>query len=94
MKKGERRPEDRSKARYLDGPVKPKNKGDGGKHRIDTASTALRQPTLQCSYLETPWTEEPGGLQCLGRRESDMTEWLHFHWRHSLITGHRLSSLE
>ena len=23
---------------------------------------------------ETSWTEEPGGLQCLGSRESDMTE--------------------
>ena len=26
-----------------------------------------------------PWTEEPGGLQSTGRKESDMTEWLHFH---------------
>ena len=23
---------------------------------------------------EIPWTEEPGGLQCTGRRESDTTE--------------------
>ena len=26
-----------------------------------------------------PWTEEPGGLQSLGREESDATERLHFH---------------
>ena len=27
-----------------------------------------------------PWTEEPGGLQSMGRRESDMIEWLtHTH---------------
>ena len=25
-----------------------------------------------------PWTEEPGGLQS-GRKEVDITEWLHFH---------------
>jgi len=23
-----------------------------------------------------PWTEEPGGLQSMGRKESDTTEWL------------------
>ena len=27
-----------------------------------------------------PWTEEPGRLQSVGRKESDMTEWLHFHF--------------
>ena len=25
-----------------------------------------------------PWTEELGGLQSTGRKESDTTEWLHF----------------
>ena len=25
-----------------------------------------------------PWTEEPGGLQSTGRKESDTTEGLHF----------------
>ena len=25
-----------------------------------------------------PWTEEPGGLQSTGRKESDMTERLYF----------------
>ena len=27
-----------------------------------------------------PWTEEFGGLQSMGRKESDMTERLHFHF--------------
>ena len=27
-----------------------------------------------------PWTEELGGLQSTGRKESDMTEQLHFHF--------------
>ena len=27
-----------------------------------------------------PWTEEPGRLQSMGSLESDMTEWLHFHF--------------
>ena len=26
-----------------------------------------------------PWTEEPGGLQSMGRKELDTTEWLHTH---------------
>ena len=26
-----------------------------------------------------PWTEELGGLQSMGRKESDTTEQLHFH---------------
>ena len=29
---------------------------------------------------EMPWTEEPGGLQSTGRKESDTTERLHFHF--------------
>ena len=27
-----------------------------------------------------PWTEGPGGLQSMGREESDTTEQLHFHF--------------
>ena len=27
-----------------------------------------------------PWTEEPGGLQSTGHKESDTTERLHFHF--------------
>ena len=51
MKK-ERRLGDSSKARHLDGSVKPKNGGDGGKHCIDRASTAL--PELLTPVL-LPW---------------------------------------
>ena len=29
-----------------------------------------------------PWTEEPGGLQSMGHRESDMTEWLTYSHSH------------
>ena len=32
-----------------------------------------------------PWTEEPGGLQSTGRKESDTTEQLHFHFSLSCI---------
>ena len=32
-----------------------------------------------------PWTEEPGGLQSMGRKESDTTEQLHFHFSLSCI---------
>ena len=28
-----------------------------------------------------PWTEEPGGVQAKGHKESDMTEQLHFHFQ-------------
>ena len=27
-----------------------------------------------------PWTEEPGGLQSVGHKESDTTKRLHFHF--------------
>ena len=29
---------------------------------------------------EISWMEEPGRLQSMGHKESDMTEWLHFHF--------------
>ena len=29
-----------------------------------------------------PWTEEPGRLQSMGRKESDTTEQLHFHFHY------------
>ena len=32
-----------------------------------------------------PWTEEPDRLQSMGRKESDITEQLHFHFH----SGHR-----
>ena len=34
---------------------------------------------------ETPWMEEPGGLQSMGSLESDMTERLHFPFSLSRI---------
>ena len=32
-----------------------------------------------------PWTEEPGGLQSTGGKESDTTERLHFHFHFWII---------
>ena len=32
-----------------------------------------------------PWTEEPGGLKSVGRKESDSTERLHFHFHIMLL---------
>ena len=34
------------------------------------------QPTPVFLRGEPPWTEEPGGLQSMGCRESDTTKWL------------------
>ena len=39
-----------------------------------------------------PWTEEPGGLQSTGRKGSDMTEQLHFHF-HLKAEGSLVQSL-
>ena len=41
-----------------------------------------------------PWTEELGGLQSTGRKQSDTTERLHFHfqWFHSITA--KLESLQ
>ena len=94
MKK-ERRLGDSSKARHLDGSVKPKNGGDGGKHCIDRASTALPEPLTPVLLPgKSHGQRSPVGCSASGCQESDMTERLHFHWRHSSITGHKLSSLE
>ena len=35
-----------------------------------------------------PWVEEPGGLQSMGRKESDMTERLPFHFMLLLKFSH------
>ena len=35
-----------------------------------------------------PWTEEPGRLQSMGRKESDMTERLHFHFTFTVYLEH------
>ena len=50
------------------------------------------QPTLVFLPGESPGTEEPGRLQSRGRKESDTTEWLHFHfhfaytWKVAMLT--------
>jgi len=43
---------------------------------------AIHSSTLS---WKIPWTEEPDRLQSMGRKESDMTERLHFHFH----SGHR-----
>ena len=35
-----------------------------------------------------PWTEDPGGLQSIGRRELDTTEPLHFHALEKKMAAH------
>ena len=41
-----------------------------------------KEMTTHSSILawRIPWTEEPGGLQSTGHKETDMTERLHFHF--------------
>ena len=41
-----------------------------------------KEMATHCSILawRIPWTEELGGLQSTGRKESDTTERLHFHF--------------
>ena len=49
-----------------------------------------------------PWMEEPGGLQSMGHKESDMTEPLHFHFHalekematHSSVLAWRIPWME
>ena len=41
-----------------------------------------KEMTIHSSTIawKIPWTDEPGGLQSTGRKESDTTERLHFHF--------------
>ena len=32
-----------------------------------------------------PWTEEPGGLQSMGHKESDTTEWLSLTYKYHMV---------
>ena len=50
--------------------------------RIDVLNMAPYSSTFA---WKIPWTEEPGGLQSMRSLESDMTEWLHFHFSRSHI---------
>ena len=51
------------------------------------ATPRRRQMAPHSSTLawKIPWMEEPGRLQSMGCEESDMTEWLHFHFSPSCI---------
>ena len=40
-----------------------------------------------------PWTEELGGLQSMGRKESDTTERLHFHFHLLCVRHHSISDI-
>ena len=51
-------------------------------HRYSEKAMAPHSSTLA---WKIPWMEEPGGLQSMGREESDMTEQLHFHFSLSCI---------
>ena len=61
-----------------------------------------RAPHSSTAAWKIPWMEEPGGLQSMGREESDTTERLHFRFSLSLklklqYFGHlmrRVDSLE
>ena len=44
--------------------------------------------------LGNPWTEEPGGLQSIGHKESDMTESMHPHPKGEWVFKKFLSILE
>ena len=49
-----------------------------------------KEMATHCNILawEILWTQEPGGLQATGRRESDTTERLHFHFAwEELVAG-------
>ena len=52
------------------------------KWQIAEKAMASHFSTLAWKIL---WTEEPGGLQSMGRTESDTTEGLHFHFSLSRI---------
>ena len=39
-----------------------------------------------------PWTEEPGKLQSMGRKELDTTEQLHFHFFKGIYSNIPISS--
>ena len=48
-------------------------------------STSVMAPHSSILVWKIPWTEEPGRLQSMGLKESDMTERLPFHFSLSCI---------
>ena len=47
---------------------------------LDSILEKVMAPHSSTLAWEIPWTEEPGGLQSMGREELDITERLHFHF--------------
>ena len=49
---------------------------------LDREDTLQKEMATHSSTLawKIPWTEEPDRLQSIGRKESDTTERLHFHF--------------
>ena len=43
----------------------------------------------QCSCLEKPWTEEPGGLEYLGWQSQTAPSASHFHFHAHISAGHK-----
>ena len=63
----------------------------GWKHPLEEGmATDSRTPV--CLLRESPWTEEPGGLQPLGHKELDTTEWLNIA-QHKLDVPVQFSSV-
>ena len=62
------------------------NVGDPGLIPGSGISPWRRKLATHSSFLawKIPWMEEPGRLQSWSPKESDTTEWLHFHF-HSLV---------
>ena len=63
-----------------------------GHTELDTTEVTQQQqqqkamaPHSSTLAWKIPWTEEPGGLWSMGRKESDTTERLHFHFSLSCI---------
>ena len=52
--------------------------------REDTLEKAMAPHSSTLAW-KIPWTEEPGRLQSMGRKESDTTERLHFTWHHKKL---------
>ena len=57
-------------------------------HTLNTTSLSTEKamaPHSSTLAWKIPWTEEPGRLQSMGRKQSDTTERLHFHFSLSCI---------
>ena len=59
--------------------------GSGMNHFSKIPSERAMAPHSGTLAWKIPWTGKPGGLQSTGRKESDATEWLLFHFSLSCI---------